>query len=113
MKRVLLIICAVLMLAGCGVGTYSLSSGKADECYISFTALNKKQVADVTIDGKTYELTCVYEKAYRNDRNIKKTTQNTVVLQPGTHEVSVSLKGEKIYTKTLFISAQEHKVVNL
>jgi len=113
-KKALYIIIALCILSGCGVGSKSISSGKADECFISFTTKQKKApVLSVDIDGKVYELSAVYEKAYKKDRDIKKTSENTLRLVPGTHKVTVTSEGEVIYSKTLVISVQEHRVVEL
>ncbi len=101
-----------LLLCSCGVGSYSVSSGKADEGMLSFVSADKSALV-VTVDERTYDMNSVKTKAWRKDRNIKKTAQNTIFLTPGKHEVAVSRDGREVYRKTLYISVQEHKIVEL
>lgn len=110
-KTILAIICTVI-LSGCGVGAYSISSGKADEAAISFTASTRQPIA-VVIDGTTYNVETVKTKQYKTDRKIKRTALNTITIQPGQHEVQVIVSGAEVYSRKLFISATEHKVVEL
>ncbi len=111
-KTITAIISSLLLLTGCGVGSYTVSSGRADEGAISFTS-DKSSKLTVTIDGTTYKVCSVKEKAYKSDRNIKETARNTIRVTPGTHEVSVEAGGRQIYSQKLYISASEHKVVGL
>lgn len=113
MKKFLAVAFAALLLISCGVGKYTVSSGKADECAISFTSSPKKANIVVTVDGQTYRIQSVAEKRYKVDRRIKETSENTIVLAPGTHDVQVEKDGQVVYSKKLYISASEHKVVNL
>jgi len=114
MKKIVIALLAAFLFTSCGVGTYSVSSGKADECYISFTSNTKKPVPlTVYIDGKEYYVSTVKEIAWRTDRKIKDTAKNTLTLAPGTHDVKVEAGGVEVYSKKLFISTSEHKVVQL
>jgi len=114
MKKIVISLLAALLLTSCGVGTYNISSGKPDECYISFASVSKKPIPIVVnIDGKEYSVSTANEKAYRNDRNIKQTALNTITLAPGAHDVKVSVDGNEVYSKKLFISTSEHKIVQL
>lgn len=112
MKKIILVIASVLLLVGCGVGSYSVSSGKADEGAISFVSA-EEQVLAVKIDGAEKSVTSVKTKNWRPERAIKKTAQNTLSIGTGSHEVEVFVGGNKVYSKKLFISAGEHKVVEL
>lgn len=112
MKKMIIAILGALMLTGCGVGSYSVSSGKADEGMISFVSEAKTPVT-VTIDNNSFDVFTVKTKAWRKDRNIKKTAQNTIFLAPGQHNVVVSMNGKEVCNKKVFISAQEHKVIEL
>ena len=38
MKKMMIALIGAIMLSGCGVGSYSVSSGKADEAMISFVS---------------------------------------------------------------------------
>ncbi len=112
MKKMIIAILGALMLTGCGVGSYTVSSGKADEGMISFVSESKTPVT-VTIDNDSFDVSTVKAKAWRKDRNIKKTAQNTIFLSPGQHHVVVSMNGKEVCNKKVFISAQEHKVIEL
>lgn len=89
-----------------------MSSGKADECFISFTSKDKQNI-EVTIDGAQYKIQSVKTSQFKTDKKIKETSQNTIKLVPGTHDVSVKVAGNEVYTRKLYISTQEHKVVEL
>ncbi len=112
MKKIFAALCGALMLCSCGVGSYSISSGKADEGMVSFVSASKTPIS-VTVDDTAYDIYTVKTKAWRKDRNIRKTAQNTIFTTPGTHEITVRIKGNEVYSKKVFISAQEHKVIEL
>ena len=69
--------------------------------------------ADVNFNTAKQFSETVKEKAYKTDRNIKQTALNTIYVQPGSHVVSVSVSGNEIYKKTVFLSATEHRIVEL
>ena len=112
MKRIVIALIGALLLTSCGVGSYSISSGKADEGMISFVSESQTPIL-VSIDGSNYDVYTVKAKAWRKDRNIKKTAKNTIIVSPGQHSVVVTIGGKEVYNKKVFISAQEHKVVEL
>lgn len=112
MKNILLVALLSVLLSSCGVGSYSVVTGKADEANVSFVAEKKQQIV-VTIDNQQYEVETVKLKAYRKDRNIKKTVNNTIVLKPGSHDLKVTSDGEVLYTKKIFVSAGESKIIEL
>ena len=95
MKKIIIAIIGALMLTSCGVGSYS------------------RTPITVTIDNDTYNACTVKTKAWRKDRNIKKTAQNTIFLTPGQHNVIVTMNGKEVCNKKVFISSQEHKVIEL
>lgn len=114
MRKFILTLLSAAALTACGVGTYSISSGKADEACLSFADAEGAAVT-VRIDGTDYQVSAVKEKAWRKDRNrnIKATAGNTLYLSPGKHNVEVYRGTEKVLSKTVFISAGEHKVIAL
>jgi len=112
MKKILLAALAALLLTSCGVGSYSVSSGKADEAYISFVSAKALPII-VTIDDNSFGMESVKDKLYKTDRKIKQTSENTLILTPGQHNVKVESNGDVLYSKTLFISTAEHKIVQL
>ncbi len=126
MKKFIAALCATLLLASCRTGTYSVSSGKADEAMISFL-WDEAEHIQVTVDGKdTYELSTVKTQDWRKNPKIKKTAKNTIYVKPGKHTVVVSMKEreksgyynystymDSKYEHKVFLSAQEHKMIDL
>jgi hypothetical protein len=101
-----------MLLTGCGVGTYSVQSGVEDAAFISFTD-DMKQDITVIVDGQTYLLQSVKQKAYKSGRNIKQTALNTVKTTSGQHEVKVMIEGNEVFAKKLLLSSGEHKILEL
>ena len=112
MKKLIFITVLSVFLTGCGVGTYSVQSGIEDAAYISFTDDVKQEIV-VNVDGKTYNVYTVKQKAYKSDRNIKQTVKNTIKLTPGKHTVSVMLGGSEIYSHMVLLSTGETKIIGL
>ena len=112
MKKLMLIAAFCILLTGCGVGNYSVQSGVEDAAFISFTD-DVKQDITVTVDDQTYLLKTVRQKAYKSGRNIKQTALNTIKIVPGQHEVKVVLNGNDVFSKKLFLSTGEHKIIEL
>lgn len=112
MKKIMIFLLGALLLTGCGVGTYSVSSGKEDKSELSFTFKDKADIT-VTVDNDTFNIQTVKDKVYKKNRDIKKTSLNTISLTPGTHEVKVVKNGTEVFNKKLFLSNAEHKVIEL
>lgn len=112
MKKICILFFPVLFLLSCGTGSYTVSSGIEDSSYIVFTALDRQAVT-VFVDGISYDVETVKDKPYRKDRKIKHTALNTIRISPGTHIVKVVSGGNEIYSKKLFLSTDERKIVNL
>ena len=112
MKRLLILLSAVLLLAGCGTGSHSVASGKPDAAGVVFFA-DREQSIRVTIDDQTYHVKTVKDSDYKKKRNIKKTSENMIVVKPGKHDVRVRLKGRTVLTQKIFVSAGDTKVINL
>ncbi|MCF0173797.1 MAG: hypothetical protein HUJ95_00505 [Bacteroidales bacterium] len=111
MKKLIIISIFTLLLTGCGVHT--VVSGVEDKAEISFVAPTKKVNLNVKIDDNTYNVQAVYQRAWRKDRNIKKTVKNTIVITPGKHNVEVRNLGEVVFQKQIFVSTGEHKIIEL
>ena len=112
MKKLFAIAVTVVLLAGCGVGTYSVQSGVENAAFISFTDDVKQEIV-VSVDHHSYNLETVKQKAYKSGRNIKQTAQNTIKLAPGQHTLSVTLGGKEIYSHKVFLSTGETKIIEL
>lgn len=112
MKKFIFFLFGIFLMTSCGVGNYSVSSGREDKSELSFTSADKSDIT-VTVDNNTYNIQTVKDKAYKTNRNIKKTSQNTISLAPGAHDVKVIKDGTEVFSKRLFLSNAEHKVIEL
>jgi len=102
---------AITMLASCGTANQAsttIASVSQDDACISFISKAEMPIiADV--DGEIYEI-----KALGEDAKDQETVANSVVLTPGKHVIRVkSQSGTELYKRTVYISPQEHKVVDL
>jgi peptidoglycan hydrolase CwlO-like protein len=112
MKKLFIILLGMLLLTSCGVGSYSISSGNADESKISFVSTDKTPIT-VKVDNVDYNIFTVKTKAWRTERNIKETAENTIKISPGQHNVIVEMDGKVVCDKKIFVSSNEHKVIEL
>ena len=114
MKKIIALfsIIGTLVLAACSVGSHSVSSGMADEGYVWFVSETEKAIT-VDIDGTTYQTQTIKEKEWQKRRDIKATAKGMITVTPGQHEVKVIIDGKEVYSKKLFISASESKMVKL
>lgn len=112
MKKFLLILFSTVFFASCGVGTYSHSSGVDDKAGIVVVATSQ-QTVEVYVDGAMHQVQTVKESDFKSNRNIKKRSQNTITVAPGQHTVEIVVKGQKVYSKKMYVSNSETKVVNL
>lgn len=67
----------------------------------------------VIIDESSYDISTVKDKAYKADRKIKQTANNTIQIKPGTYNIKVVVEGTEVFAKKLFISASEHRIIEL
>ena len=113
MKKIFLILFDALLVTSCGVGSHSVTSGKADEAGLVFFDDSSYPI-EVTIDGKvTYKVDTVKDSDFKKKRNIKKTADNMIVVSPGVHQVTVRRRGEVIHEQRIFVSAGDTKVITL
>lgn len=86
----------------------SIVSDREDTAYIQFVSAAKYDSVSVVIDGTVTIIAGV------NDINQRKTKNDrTYAVTPGKHILEVSLNGQKILTKEIFVSAQEIRYVEL
>lgn len=113
-KFFLAIVCLFIMasFSSCGVGSYSVSSGRDDVAYISLEA-NEQYPVVVTVDGTTYDTFTVKKIAHKTRRDIKKTAKYLITTTPGTHDVKVTKDGKEVYSKKVVISTSETKIIEL
>lgn len=112
MKHIYTILALIFLLSGCGVGSYTISSGLSDEGAVVFTAAREYPI-EVSVDGNLYSVNTVKSKAYKNDRRIRQTSENMVKVATGQHRIEVRHSGEVLYSRIVFISAGESKVIGL
>lgn len=112
MARFILVVAISVFLTGCGVGVYSIQSGSNDVAYVVFTDDTKGKIV-VTVDNETYNVNTVKQKAYKSGRDIKRTAENAIELTPGQHKVSVLQNGTEVYSRKVFLSTGETKVIEL
>lgn len=106
-------LCFILLMTGCGVGSYSISSGKEDTSFISFTS-QKEEILIVEIDNTEYQVESVKTSAYKTNRNIRQTARNSIRLVPGKHSVKVYGNADTVvFEKIIILSASEHRVIEL
>ena len=112
MKKSFLFLLLSLMFTGCGVGAYSVSSGRSDNAKITFVDDSSYGII-VKIDNVEYPTNTVKVKNYKPGMNIKETTQNAIGTSVGKHKVEVLSQGKTIYSHQIFISTNEHKIIEL
>lgn len=112
MKKLLLTIFAAITLILSNCGTYTVTSGVADEAAVCFIATEQYEIT-VNIDGTTYEKLTVKDKEHRAHRNVKKITEQQIILTPGRHNVKVMKEGVEIYNHEIFVSNSEVKIIRL
>lgn len=112
MKKILIALFSVLVLSSCGVGSYSTSGGKADEAAISFTSLKATPLV-VTIDNDVYHVSSVATSNFKKKKDLKATAANTIRILPGTHDVKVYIDDYEVFSKKIFISTSEQRVIAL
>ena len=124
MKRFLILLAAVLLVAGCGVGAYSYydydypsypsgshshrhhtpshsSMGRNEATGVMFFADRAKNI-DVVIDFKAYRVKTVKYNS-RTRRNFERAIDNTIPVRPGLHNIQVIRNGRIIYDQRLYI----------
>lgn len=101
------------VITSCGVGSYSVSSGSEDYGYLSFTSSDNYNITAEVDSSEKYSLETVKTKKYKKDRKIKRTSNNTIRLAPGSHAISVTGASGQTVTKNVFISTGEHKIIEL
>ena len=119
MKRILILLSAVLLISGCGVGHYSYDpyysgypshSGSRHGSYSTHSRMqdaalvfmsNSSHRIDVSIDNMTYRVKTVRNSSFRSDRYYRKTVENAIAVRPGRHHVTVWRRGRVILDKRI------------
>lgn len=112
MKKIFLAAVCSMLLTACGVGTYSVVSGKDGGALISVSDIESVPVT-IVVDGTQYSVNTVKTSRFKKDRKIKETSANTIKITAGQHDVSVLKGGQEVYSKKIFVSDSEHRVIEL
>ena len=114
MKKIILTFFAttIFLISSCSYGVYSVSSGKADKAAVCFVDTKPYDII-VSIDGKTYETKTVKQKRHKARRDIKRTANNQIQIEPGIHKITVKKDGQEVYSKDIYVSATEIKIIEL
>ena len=118
MKRFLILLSAVLLVTGCGVGYYAYEPSyghsypdsrhsrstvhRNDFAGLAFYADRSKYI-EVSVDRQYYRIKTLKYRANRNRRNFEKAIENTITVRPGTHYVRVWRNGRLLYEQRIYI----------
>ena len=120
MKRFLILLSAVLLVTGCGVGYYAYEPSyghsypdsrhrphssrstalRNDVAGLAFYADRSKNI-EVSVDRQYYRIKTLKYRANRNRRNFEKAIENTITVRPGLHHVRVWRNGRLIYDQRI------------
>lgn len=122
MKRFLILLSAVLLVTGCGVGYYSYepsyghsypdsrhrypsshsTASRHEVAGLAFYAERSKNI-EVSVDHQHYRIKTLKYNANRNRHNFEKAIENTITVRPGTHYVRVWRNGRLIYDQRIYV----------
>lgn len=118
MKRLVYLYTVMLSLifSGC-TGVKSVSVGLENESFLSFYSSNRN-LTNIDIDlrskGNSTNFSADVNRIKRNSTNFEKRPSGKVYsISPGSHELRISNNGKLIYSKKIFISNQETKIIKL
>lgn len=111
MKRILILLSAILMVSGCGLGYRYHSQydyGTRPNSHSTYPVFqdaalvflsNSSQRIEVAVDNQYYRVKTVRNSSFRSSRYYKKTNDNAIIVRPGRHHVTVRYKGRVILDK--------------
>jgi len=113
--HILLVLIFTIVLNGC-TGVKSTTIGLDNESFLSFYS-DKKEILDSNIDVKLGDRTTFSAEVNamrRNSTNFEKRPKGKVYsIKPGANHIKVTHNGKLIYSKKIFISNQETKIIKL
>lgn len=114
MKHILSIFAIIVTVAltSCGVGSYSVESGKEDTAEIVITDRTNHSVI-VKVDGEEFDVMTVKNKEWKKDRKIKKTAKRAINVSTGQHEVEVINDDQTVYKQKVFLSTGETRIISI
>lgn len=130
MKRFLILLSAVLLVTGCGVGYYSYEPSyghsypdsrhrhhpstvsRNESAGLAFFADRSKNI-EVSVDHQRYRIKTLKYNANRNRRNFEKAIGNTIPVRPGMHNVRVWRNGRLLYDQRIYVYSNSVQPVYL
>ena len=133
MKRFLILLSAVLLVTGCGVGYYSYepsygyghsypdsrhrhhshsTAPRNNFAGLAFFADRSKNI-EVSVDHQHFRIKTLKYNASRTRHNFEKAIGNTIPVRPGMHTVRVWRNGRLIYDQRVYIYSNDVKAVYL
>lgn len=114
MKKTILLLISIfaITLSSCSYHTLSLSGGKPDESFVCFVASKQFSIIVEIDDDIVHECKTVKQKS-NNYKNNKKKLKHTIIISPGKHSIKVLRDNKEIYSKEIFVSASEIKIITL
>ena len=131
MKRFLILLSAVLLVTGCGVGYYSYepsyghtypnshhrhhpnSSVSRNELGGLACFADRSKNIEVSVDHQHFRIKTLKYNASRTRHNFEKAIGNTIPVRPGMHTVRVWRNGRLIYDQRVYIYSNDVKAVYL
>jgi len=116
MKYKYILVILGLLLNGC-TGVKSTVGGIDNESFLSFYSSNI-DISNVDVNlqqkGNNINFTAKVNKIKRNSTNFQKRPNGEIYsINPGLQEIRVKHNGKLIYSKQIFISNQENKIIKL
>ena len=113
---ILFLVTLGFLLNGC-TGVKSTVGGMDNESFLSFYSSNSN-ISNVDVNlqqkGNNINFTAKVNKMRRNSTNFQKRPNGQVYsITPGLQEIRVTHNGKLIYSKKIFISSQETKIIKL
>lgn len=102
-----------MLVTSCKTGSYSLSSGLPDQATLSVVFHDKMPIF-IEIDGVKQEINTIKQQAWKKNRDIKATAKNAVIISTGRHKIVIyTTQNTELYRHEIFVSAGEHKIIEL
>ena len=114
MKKLIIILLTVVSVgfSSCGVGNYSVTSGKEDEARI-FVQASEEYPISLQIDDKVFDTKTVKKIDFKSKKDLGAMVNYGINTTPGTHKVVIKKDGVEVYNYTVFISTGEYKLIKL
>ena len=121
MKRFLILLSAVLLVTGCGIGNYAYepsyrpsypdsrhrhhshsTASRNEVAGLAFFADRSKNI-EVSVDHQHYRIKTLKYNASRSRHNFEKAIENTITVRPGMHYIRVWRNGRLLYDQRIYV----------